>query len=66
MLNSTIIELTIGKIFFFNKCADPKGPLNFECRPVNLLLFGLLGEKDSLDVGEDTSLGDGDSGQQFV
>ena len=30
------------------------------------LLFGLLGEKDGLDVGEDTSLSDGDSGQEFV
>merc|ERR1712110_1033144 len=30
------------------------------------LLFGLLGEKDSLDVGEDTSLSDGDSSQKFV
>ena len=30
------------------------------------LLFGLLGEKDSLDVGEDTSLSNGDSGQEFV
>ena len=30
------------------------------------LLFGLLGEKDSLDVGEDTSLSDGDSSQEFV
>jgi hypothetical protein len=29
-------------------------------------LFCLLGEKDSLDVGEDTSLGNGDSSQQFV
>ena len=29
-------------------------------------LFGLLGEKDSLDVGEDTSLGDGDSSQELV
>merc|ERR1711944_103707 len=30
------------------------------------LLFGLLGEKDSLDVGEDTSLSDGDSSQELV
>merc|ERR1712212_887464 len=30
------------------------------------LLFGLLGEKDSLDVGEDTSLSNGDSSQEFV
>lgn len=32
----------------------------------NLLLLGLLGEKDGLDVGEDTTLGDGDSGEKFV
>jgi hypothetical protein len=30
------------------------------------LLFGLLGEKDGLDVGEDTSLSNGDSGQEFI
>jgi hypothetical protein len=32
----------------------------------SLLLLGLLGQKNSLDVGEDTSLGDGDSGQELV
>ena len=30
------------------------------------LLLGLLGQKDSLDVGEDTTLGDGDTGQELV
>jgi hypothetical protein len=30
------------------------------------LLLGLLGQKHSLDVGEDTALGNGDSGEQFV
>ena len=30
------------------------------------LLLRFLGQEDSLDVGEDTSLGDGDSGEQFV
>merc|ERR1711944_199558 len=30
------------------------------------LLFGLLGEKYSRDVGEDTSLSDGDSSQELV
>ena len=29
-------------------------------------LLGLLGQKDSLDVGEDTTLGNGDSSKQFV
>ena len=32
----------------------------------SLLLFGLLGQKHSLDVGEDTTLGDGDSGEKLV
>ena len=30
------------------------------------LLLGLLGEEDGLDVGQDTSLGDGDTGQKLV
>ena len=30
------------------------------------LLLSLLGEEDSLDVGEDTTLGNGDSSQQLV
>ena len=29
-------------------------------------LLGLLGEENSLDVGEDTTLGDGDSGEKLV
>ena len=29
-------------------------------------LLGLLGQKDSLDVGEYTTLGNGDAGQKFV
>jgi hypothetical protein len=29
-------------------------------------LLGLLGQKNSLDVGEDSTLGDGDSSEQFV
>ena len=32
----------------------------------DLLLLGLLGEEDSLDVGEDTTLGNGNSGEKFV
>ena len=36
------------------------------CRVVLSLLLGFLGQEDSLDVGQDTSLGDGDSGEQFV
>jgi len=29
-------------------------------------LLGLLGQKNSLDVGQHTTLGDGDSGEKFV
>ena len=41
----------------------------FDSVAVNDLLGGLvrlLGQKDSLDVGEDSTLGDGDSGQELV
>ena len=31
----------------------------------DLLLFRLLGEKDGLDVGQDTTLCDGDSREKF-
>ena len=30
------------------------------------LLLGFLGQKNCLDVGQDTSLGDGDTGEKFV
>ena len=33
---------------------------------LRLNLLGLLWQKDGLDVGQHTTLGDGDSGQQFV
>ena len=32
----------------------------------DLLLLGLLGEEDSLDVGEDTTLGNGGTREKFV
>ena len=32
----------------------------------SLLVGGFLGEEDGLDVGKDTSLGDGDSAEKFV
>ena len=32
----------------------------------SLCLLGLLGQKDSLDVGQDTSLGNGDTGKKLV
>ena len=47
------------------------GFLVWVCRkPVEGLLgsslLGFLGQEDGLDVGQDTSLGDGDTGQEFV
>ena len=33
---------------------------------LSLSLLRLLGEEDGLDVGQDTSLGDGNTGQKFV
>ena len=42
------------------------GWISFSLLNENLLLLGLLGEKDSLDVGEDTTLSDGDSGEKLV
>ena len=33
---------------------------------LSLGFLGLLGEEDGLDVGQDTSLGNGDSGQELV
>ena len=35
-------------------------------RHLGLGLLRLLGQKNSLDVGQDTSLGDGDTGEQLV
>ena len=42
------------------------GWISFSWLNENLLLLGLLGEKDSLDVGEDTTLSDGDSREKLV
>ena len=53
----------ISKIFFVGPQKDRL------CWILSNLLGGLvrlLGEEDSLDVGEDSTLGDGDSGQQLV
>ena len=46
----------MGRIFLWLKAAEGS----------DLLLLGLLGEEDSLDVGEDTTLGNGDSREEFV
>ena len=37
-----------------------------ERRSINLLLLSLLGQKDSLDVGQDTTLGNGDTREELV
>jgi hypothetical protein len=43
------------------------GSVGIEDLSLGLLrLLRLLGEEDSLDVRQDTSLGDGDTGEQFV
>ena len=47
----------------------PKGADKFVCclkRREYLFLLGLLGQKDSLDVGQYTTLGNGNSGEQLV
>ena len=63
----------ISMTFLLGSYGSPKKGFLGGCNVVvgwkkegNLLLFGLLGEKDSLDVGEDTTLGDGDSGEKLV
>ena len=46
----------MGRICFLWKTAEVS----------DLLLFGLLGEEHCLDVGEDTTLGNGDTGEELV
>ena len=58
--------------FLFRNCGSPEkgfwgGLVGWLVgRKFDLLLFRLLGEKDGLDVGQDTTLGDGDSREKFV
>ena len=42
------------------------GCCSFSCLKEDLLLLCLLGEKDGLDVGEDTTLSNGDSREELV
>ena len=45
----------------------PRGAVLIELRVCSLLgLLGLLGQENSLDVGQHTSLGDGNASQQLV
>ena len=46
----------MGRICFLWKTAEVS----------DLLLLGLLGEEHCLDVGEDTTLGNGDTGEELV
>ena len=46
----------MGRICFLWKTAEVS----------DLLLFGLLGEEHCLDVGEDTTLGNGNTGEELV
>ena len=43
-----------------------KGPFGVKGRRGLCLLLGLLGEKNCLNVGQHSSLGDGDSGKELV
>ena len=55
--------------FFLMSCGPKMGRIILWLRASegsDLLLLGLLGEEDSLDVGEDTTLGNGDTGEEFV
>ena len=56
-------------LFFLMSCGPKMGRIILWLRASegsDLLLLGLLGEEDSLDVGEDTTLGNGDTGEKFV
>ena len=56
-------------LFFLMSCGPKMGRIILWLRASDgsdLLLLGLLGEEDSLDVGEDTTLGNGDSREEFV
>ena len=55
----------IRKHLFYHYWGPKKGQL-VEQEVVLSFLLGFLGQKDSLDVGENTSLGNGDSSQEFV
>ena len=63
--------MEVGMFIFGNLMWPRMGPNVFERRLVTevvkyLLLLGLLGEEHSLDVRQDTTLGDGHAGQELV
>ena len=51
---------------FEKKCGPPKGADRKVRKKKKLFLLGLLGQEHSLDVGENTTLSNGDSGEKFV
>ena len=53
--------------FLLGRCVVALKRAGFDMQERSSLLLGsLLGEKDSLDVWQDTTLGNGDSRQEFV
>ena len=48
-----------------DRCCVRSQPANHKVAHL-LCLLGFLGKKDSLDVGQNTSLSNGDTGEQFV
>ena len=68
MMATSLAVILLGR---FRVALKRAGFLVWFCRkPVEGLLgsslLGFLGQEDGLDVGQDTSLGDGDTGQEFV
>ena len=68
MMATSLAVILLGR---FRVALKRAGFLVWVCRkPVEGLLgsslLGFLGQEDGLDVGQDTSLGDGDTGQEFV
>ena len=68
MMATSLAVILLGR---FRVALKRAGFLVWVCRkPVEGLLgsslLGFLGQEDGLDVGQDTSLGDGDTGEQLV
>ena len=59
------IQIYINSIHTIQKCVMSKAGGGFQ-KSLLLTLSALLGQEDGLDVGQNSTLGDGDSGQQFV
>ena len=57
MINRYIVFLLVG---------GSRGSLDCDTHLEDLLLLGLLGQEHSLDVGQNTTLSDGDAGEELV